>query len=91
MGLTDRCVEKMNRSRVMQAERLTERVNGVIIVKEDYGEDVKYGDTNLTSEQLTEIDKLYAEKCREVAELKKQIDVLLNDNLVENEGEHETD
>ena len=31
-----------------------------------------YEDIGLTSEQLTEIDKLYAEKCREVAELRKQ-------------------
>ena len=31
-----------------------------------------YEDIGLTPEQLTEIDKLYAEKCREVAELRKQ-------------------
>jgi len=31
-----------------------------------------YENTGLTPEQLTEIDKLYAEKCREVAELRKQ-------------------
>jgi len=31
-----------------------------------------YEDIGLTPEQLTEIDKLYAEKCREVAELKER-------------------
>ena len=30
-----------------------------------------YEDTKLTPEQLIEIDGLYAEKCREVAELKR--------------------
>ena len=33
----------------------------------------EYEDTDLTPEQIIEIDKMYAEKCREVAELKKQI------------------
>ena len=32
----------------------------------------KYEDIGLTPEQLTEIDKLYTEKCQEVAELRKQ-------------------
>lgn len=36
----------------------------------------KYEDIGLTPEQITEIDKLYAEKCREVALLKKQIEML---------------
>ncbi len=31
----------------------------------------EYEDTGLTPEQIREIDKLYAEKCKEVAELKK--------------------
>lgn len=31
-----------------------------------------YEDIGLTPEQLLEIDKMYAEKCREVAELKKR-------------------
>lgn len=31
----------------------------------------EYEDTGLTPEQIGEIDKLYAEKCREVEELKK--------------------
>ena len=32
----------------------------------------KYEDTGLTSEQIREIDHLYAEKCREVAELRQR-------------------
>lgn len=31
-----------------------------------------YEDTGLTPEQIREIDKLYAEKCRELAEVKQQ-------------------
>lgn len=33
----------------------------------------KYLDTNLIPEQLLEIDKMYAEKCREVAELRAEL------------------
>lgn len=33
----------------------------------------KYEDIGLTPEQIREIDKFYAEKCREVAELKKKL------------------
>lgn len=33
----------------------------------------EYEDTGLTPEQIQEIDKLYAEKCREVAELKAML------------------
>ena len=33
----------------------------------------EYENTGLTPEQIIEMDKLYAEKCRELAELKKQI------------------
>ncbi len=32
-----------------------------------------YEDTNLTPAQLQEIDKLYAEKCKEVVELKEEL------------------
>lgn len=32
----------------------------------------RYRDTGLTPEQIREIDKLYAEKCRELAEVKQQ-------------------
>ena len=32
----------------------------------------EYKDTNLTPEQLLEIDKMYAEKCREVVELREK-------------------
>ena len=34
----------------------------------------EYEDLELTPEQIREIDRLYAEKCREVAELKKELD-----------------
>lgn len=33
----------------------------------------EYEDIGLTPEQLLEIDKMYSEKCREVAELRKQL------------------
>ena len=36
----------------------------------------KYEDTGLTPEQIIEMDKLYSEKCREAATLKKQIEIL---------------
>lgn len=39
----------------------------------------QYKDTGLTSEQIMEIDKLYAEKCRVVAELKEDISQLNDD------------
>ena len=33
-----------------------------------------YEDLGLTPEQIRGVDKLYAEKCKEVAELKKELD-----------------
>ena len=33
-----------------------------------------YEDLGLTPKQIREVDRLYAEKCREVAELKKELD-----------------
>ena len=33
-----------------------------------------YEDLELTPEQIREVDRLYAEKCKEVAELKKELD-----------------
>lgn len=33
----------------------------------------KYEATNLTPEQMIEIDRIYAEKCKEVAELEKKV------------------
>lgn len=46
-----------------------------------YGEAVDrlsaYEDIGLTPEQLLEIDQLYAEKCKEVAELRKLTDQLM--------------
>ena len=46
-----------------------------------YGEAVErlsaYEDIGLTPEQLLEIDRLYAEKCKEVAELRKFADQLM--------------
>ena len=61
-------------------EKLTyERVNGI---KTGYWSSSKkqdlvdrlseYEDTGLTPEQIRQIDDLYAEKCREVAELRKR-------------------
>ena len=34
----------------------------------------KYEDLELTPEQIREIDRLYSGKCKEVAELKKELD-----------------
>ena len=36
----------------------------------------EYEDLELTPEQIREVDRLYAEKCKEVAELKKEIEEL---------------
>lgn len=67
-------------SGMIVVERLThKRANGI---KEGYWSPNKkqelvdtlaaYEDTGLTAEQIREIDRLYAEKCREVTELRQQ-------------------
>lgn len=45
-----------------------------------------YRDTGLTPEKLVEIDRLYAEKCKEVEELKRWIPV--SKRLPEKKGEY---
>lgn len=42
-------------------------------VQKAFDQLAKYEATNLTPEQILEIDKLYAEKCKEVAELEKKV------------------
>lgn len=42
-------------------------------VQKAFNQLAKYEATNLTPEQILEIDKLYAEKCKEVAELEKMV------------------
>ena len=51
----------------------------------------EYEDTGLTPERMLEIDKLYTEKCREVAELKKKLNkqwISVNDELPKYPGEY---
>lgn len=45
-------------------------------IQECFNRLAEYEKLELDPEQITEIDKLYAEKCREVAMLKKQIEML---------------
>lgn len=48
-----------------------------------------YEDTGLTPEQIREIDRLYAEKCREVAELRQRD--IAKEPQYEGDGYHEGD
>ena len=58
----DRLTIKFNGKWVPRDERLTQKCFERLAAYEDIG---------LTPEQLREVDKLYAEKCKEVAELEK--------------------
>ena len=58
----DRLTIKFNDKWVPRDERLTQECFDRLAAYEDIG---------LTPEQLREVDKLYAEKCKEVAELEK--------------------
>lgn len=58
----DRLTIKFNGKWVPRDERLTQKCFDRLAAYEDIG---------LTPEQLREVDKLYAEKCKEVAELEK--------------------
>lgn len=40
-----------------------------------------YEDTGITAEQMREIDRLYAEKCRELAEVKENLNLLQTKTL----------
>lgn len=42
-------------------------------VQKAFNQLAKYEATNLTPEQMLEIDKLYTEKCKEVAELERKL------------------
>ena len=47
-----------------------------------------YEDTGLTPEQIREIDRLYAEKCREVAELRQRDTAILPENIKGNKKDN---
>lgn len=77
-------------------ERLThKRANGI---KEGYWSPNKkqelvdtlaaYEDTGLTPEQIREIDRLYTEKCREVAELRQRDTAILPENIKGNKKDN---
>lgn len=48
----------------------------------------RYEDTGLTPEQIQEIDRLYAEKCREVAELRQRDTAILPENIKGNKKDN---
>lgn len=47
-----------------------------------------YEDTGLTPEQLRQIDRLYAEKCRELAELQQRNTAILPENIKGNKKDN---
>lgn len=47
-----------------------------------------YEDTGLTPEQIREIDRLYTEKCREVAELRQRDTAILPENIKGNKKDN---
>lgn len=47
-----------------------------------------YEDTGLTPEQIREIDRLYTEKCREVAELRQRDKAVLPENIKGNKKDN---
>ena len=63
-GCSDYCIDSCNGECTICA------------VQECFNRLAEYEKFELDPEQITEIDKLYAEKCREVAMLKKQIKML---------------
>ena len=66
----DRLAEWTGEEWIARQERLNGKIVGNSMCMKRLAE---YEDIGLTPEQLTEIDKLYSEKCREVAELRKQL------------------
>lgn len=47
-----------------------------------------YEDTGLTPEQIREVDRLYGEKCREVAELRQRDTAILPENIKGNKKDN---
>lgn len=65
----DRLAEWTGEEWIARQERLNGKIVGNSMCMKRLA---AYEDLGITPEQIQEIDKLYAEKCREVAELKKK-------------------